>query len=142
MSKLSRTKGSAFERTVARELFDRLGLTFSRDLRQYQRSDLGDLLCEDEAFPFLIECKHKTRPALPEWRRQAVTAATAQGKTPVVIYRITGRPIRVSAPLSAIGGPSSLWADMDLDAFAWIVREAMAETSGIGAATEAREGGE
>jgi hypothetical protein len=47
----SRTKGASFEREVAKLLLLELGITFKRDLRQYQEADHGDLIPDDPAFP-------------------------------------------------------------------------------------------
>lgn len=129
MSAMSRNKGAAFERKVAAELFTRLGIAFKRDLSQYQTSGKGDLTADDASWPFLIECKHCTRADLPAWRRQATDAARAVRLMPCVVYRITGGPIRVSVPLSAFcaAWPEGEWADVTLDGFCLIAREAMAE---------------
>ena len=129
MSAMQRNKGAAFERVVARELFDRLGITFKRDLTQTQTAGKGDLVADDASWPFLIECKHCTRPDLPAWRRQATAAARAPKLRPCVVYRITGGPIRVSVPLSAFcdAWPANEWAEITLDGFCLLAREIMAE---------------
>ena len=132
MSAMSRTKGAQFERDVAKALFDRLGITFKRNLSQYQASGQGDLNADTPEWPFLIECKHCTRPDLPGWRRQAVAAAKAANMRPCVIYRITGGPIRVSVPFTALcdAWPADEWADVSLEGFCLIAREIMAEPAG------------
>lgn len=129
MGAMQRNKGANFERAVAKELSLRLGITFKRDLTQYQTADRGDLIADDPDWPFLIECKHCNRSDLPAWRRQAVTAARTDGLMPVVVYRLTGQPMRVNVPFSVLGEGwgSDLWADMDLDGFCFIAREIMAE---------------
>lgn len=128
---MSRRKGADFERTVARELILRLGIKFDRDLSQYQTSGKGDLTAADPDFPFLIECKHCTRPDLPAWRRQAVSAALTAKKLPCVIYRITRGAIRVNVPFSAFceAWPADEWADVSLDGLCLIAREIMAENT-------------
>jgi len=134
MSRLSRTKGASFERRVAGELHDRLGITFRRNLSQYQEGNLGDLTPDSDEFPFLIECKHCTRPAIPEWWRQTYAAALAAGKRPCLVYRITGKPIRVVVTARAVvecvtrgawSGEDHL-IEIDLDGLAYLAREGMA----------------
>ena len=53
----SRNKGASFERDVKNRLHDALGLEFRRVLDQWAEAGLPDLVCEDAAFPFVIECK-------------------------------------------------------------------------------------
>lgn len=134
MGAMSRRKGADFERTVARELLLRLGIKFDRDLSQYQTSGKGDLIPDDPAFPFLIECKHCSVIELPKWRRQAVSAALTAKKLPCVIYRVTRGAIRVNVPFSAFceAWPADEWADITLDGLCLIAREVMAESSAWG----------
>ena len=52
------------EREIIAILTDELGgnangLTFQRDINQYRQSDLGDIICNDPDFPFVIEVKRK-----------------------------------------------------------------------------------
>ena len=81
MGAQQRSKGARFERDVAKRLFAELGITFKRDLSQYQQSDRGDLTPDNPAFPFLIECKTRASGAdcLAAWEAQAHTAAKAVG---------------------------------------------------------------
>lgn len=131
MSAMSRNKGSAFERAVAKELFLLTGVTFKRDLDQYRASDRGDLIPDDPAWPFLCECKaYATGTACrPAWQEQATRAAMAAGTTPAVIFKYDRRPVRVSIPLSAIcpDMPASEWVEITLQAFAALAAEKMAE---------------
>jgi hypothetical protein len=53
----SRNKGASFEREVAKLLVLEMGISFKRDLRQYQTSGHGDLIPSDPAFPFELELK-------------------------------------------------------------------------------------
>ena len=60
----SRNKGMGGEREIIAILTDELGgdangLTFQRDINQYRQSDLGDIICSDPDFPFVIEVKRK-----------------------------------------------------------------------------------
>jgi hypothetical protein len=126
--KMSRTKGATFERLVAKKLHLLTGVKFDRNLSQYQKKGQGDLTPDSADWPFLIECKHCNTAELPAWRRQAVAAAEGTGKAPCVIYRITGGPIRVQVPLSALcaAWPSDEWADITLEGLCFIAAERMA----------------
>lgn len=129
MGSMSRTKGATFEREIAKILFLELGIPFARDLRQYQKNDLGDLVCEDDAFPFVIECKRYagTSPTFkPDWWAQVERAANAAGKEPVLIYKYDRQPITVVMRLEYLmkdGAHHDEKVRMDLDAFIYIVRE-------------------
>lgn len=133
----SRNKGATFERELAKELFLQLGITFKRDLRQYQESDHGDLLPDDDAFPFTIEVKHyaEGNACKDAWKTQVIKAADKTGKYPVVIYKFNRKPIRChvwfGALAEAFGGEArcGLCADLDLVAFCEIAREIMAKRS-------------
>lgn len=85
MAKISRQRGATYEREVANEIFDMLGIRIKRNLKQYQQSGEGDLILGD----YLIECKRRRSIAVYEWMRQAVEA-TQPGQTPVVIMRADG----------------------------------------------------
>ncbi|MDP0925701.1 hypothetical protein Q0601_00805 [Paracoccus onubensis] len=131
MGAMQRRKGAEFERTVAKELFERLGIDFNRNLKQYQTSGQGDLTTDAPGWGFSIECKHCNTANLPAWRRQAVEAARATDQLPCVIYRVTRGPIRVSVPLRAFcdAWPSDEWAEITLDGFCLLAREIMAESA-------------
>ena len=134
MGAKSRNKGSSFEREVAAELFGLLGITFERDLDQYRKADRGDLIPDDTAFPFLIECKRYAAgdACLPAWKAQAVKAAQAARKIPAVVFRFDRRQTRVAVPLRALCAtwPADQWAEVTLEGFAFIARERMAECFG------------
>lgn len=85
MSKLSRQRGATYEREVANEIFDMLGIRIKRNLKQYQQSEEGDLILGD----YLIECKRRRKIAVYDWMKQADIACTP-GQTPVVICRADG----------------------------------------------------
>jgi hypothetical protein len=79
----SRTKGAQFEREVAKLLLLELGITFKRDLRQYQEADHGDLIPDDPAFPFELELKryaHGPISGTDKWWQQVTTAAAQDGQ--------------------------------------------------------------
>ena len=99
----SRAKGASAEREVAAILFDKLGLTFKRDLEQYRQKDLGDLIC-DEPFPFVIEVKrYKTGcAAQPAWWDQVCKAATAANKQPLLVYKYNHQKWRWRMPAQVL----------------------------------------
>jgi hypothetical protein len=134
----SRNKGASFERQIAAELHQMLGLKFQRDLEQYRHTDHGDLICEDKDWPFLLELKRYADGQFKQaWWDQADRAAKLSGLWPVVIYKFDRLPIRVRMSLDVIsccigGGPIVLdldndyLADISLDGFCYLAREAMA----------------
>jgi Holliday junction resolvase len=131
----SRAKGAAFERDVAKRLHTELGVTFKRDLDQYRQRDRGDLIADNPAFPFIIECKARASGGFQAaWMEQAMRAADDAGMWPAVIYKINRQQIRVRLHLcdlmvamgsSALPG-DQIAVDVDLAGFAFIAREAMA----------------
>ncbi len=132
----SRNKGASFEREVAQELHRLLGINFKRDLDQYRERDRGDLICDVDAFRFLIECKRYAGGGfLAAWWQQAYTAALDAGKRPAVIYKFDRKPIQVRVQLRAAMECISRgrWSaedrhiiDIDLEGFAYLCREGLA----------------
>ena len=96
--------GASFERKIANMLYDELGITFKRDLEQYRETNHGDLVCYEMDFPFVIECKRRAKGTTyaTEWWEQAVSAAKASGKLPVLIYQLMRSPIRCVVDLNVI----------------------------------------
>ena len=129
----SRNKGATFERDVAKMLSDELGIQFSRDLRQYQAADHGDLVPDDPDFPFIVECKRYAigTGCAPQWWAQAQRAADAAGKLPCVIYKYDRRDIRCVVPFTALYAAfgsecrCDYQAEMTFEAFCYLVREMM-----------------
>lgn len=138
----SRNKGAQFERHVAALLRDELGIKFKRDLRQYQESERGDLIADDPAFPFLIECKSYASgtDCRTGWEKQARNAAAKVGLYPVVIWKFNNHPIKCRVPIKALAEAFSTsaathrTADLYVQDFAYIVREIMAARKLQGAA--------
>lgn len=128
-----RNKGAQFEREVAKLIEAELGVKFKRDLEQYRAGDHGDLVPDDEAFPFVIECKRyaKGNGCQTQWWKQATRAANSVGKLPCVIYKYDREDIRCVVPFTALyeafGSACKCdhQAEMTLEAFCWIVREMM-----------------
>jgi len=131
----SRTKGSSFEREIAKELFLLTGVNFKRDLNQYRASDLGDLVCDDPAFPFIIECKRRANGGFQSaWWAQASKAALSASKRAAVVYRFDRQSPRVRIQLRAAmecisrgkwSAPDEHKIDIDLNGFAYLIREGM-----------------
>lgn len=132
----SRVKGAAFERRIAKELFDLTGITFRRDLDQYRQRDRGDLLPDDDAWPFLIECKDVNVSGFQTaWWKQANTAAMTHGKKPCVVWKLNRQDIRCRVQLRAAMECISRgrWSaedehviDINLSGLAYLAREGMA----------------
>ena len=133
----SRNKGSSFERDIGKRLFSQTGLTFERELNQYRQSDLGDLLCCDPSWPFVIECKRYANGnhAQAAWIEQASRAAKVANKYPAVVYKYNRQQIRVSIPFDAfaeaLGGACDEpeHADLTFSGFCYVARELMAVRS-------------
>lgn len=132
MSKKSRTKGSTFERDVARQLDLLLGIQFERNLEQVRTAAHGDLVPSDPDFPFSIECKRRAAgvSCLTDWKAQASRAAAMCGKIPAVVFKFDRQPVRVAVPLACIigqrcGNPAE-WTETTLEGFAYVARELMA----------------
>jgi N-dimethylarginine dimethylaminohydrolase len=86
MAKISRQRGATYEREVANDIFEALGVRIKRNLKQYQQSDEGDLILGQ----YLIECKRRKRIAVHEFMEQA-DKACEPGQTPVIIMRADGK---------------------------------------------------
>ena len=131
----SRNKGASFERRIANDLLLLTGVSFKRDLEQYRAADHGDLIPDDPAWPFVIECKAYAAGVgcKNDWIAQVEKSSAALGKMPAVIWKYNNRPVRVTVPFRAIAaahdaegtGPDE-WADVTLEGFAWMAAEIMA----------------
>lgn len=129
----SRNKGATFEREVAQALRDYTGIKFERNLEQVRTRHQGDLIADDPAWPFVIECKRAAGPCgrMMQWRRQAMAAAWEAGKLPVLIYRYDRGQMRAAMPLPVIMGKQEWretdeWADIAIIGFAYVAAEIMA----------------
>ena len=125
MGAKSRNKGAAFEREVARMIYDHLGIEVKRNLEQYQRRGLGDLV----GWPgVVIECKRHaeaTRADVSRWWLETQAEAVATDARPVLIYKADRQPVRVvvSAP-DFIDGVVFPWpVEMCFEAFCEVARE-------------------
>ena len=118
-----RTKGAAFEREIAKLLLLELGISFKRDLRQYQTSGHGDLIASDPAFPFELELKKYAKGPIngpDKWWEQVCTAAKKTNKRPALIYRYDRQPIRVVVEMQGIR------CNISFEDFCYLTREIMA----------------
>ena len=132
-----REKGAAFEREIAALLDGELGIKFKREIEQYRVVDLGDLRCENERFPFSIECKRyaKGTGAKPEWWAQCCKAATAAQKLPALIYKYDHHPIVCRVPWAAFMQIASselvyrweYYADLTFTNFTTLCREILSD---------------
>lgn len=131
----SRNKGSTFERQIAAQLFGLTGVSFKRDLEQYRAADHGDLIPDDPAWPFVLECKRYASgtSCKPAWRDQATKAAASVQRFPAVIYKFDRRDVWVSVPVAAIAAAfdrkedaCTEWAEITLEGLAYIAAEIMA----------------
>ena len=119
-----RVKGASFEREVARMLYDELGITFKRDLRQYQESGHGDLIADDPDWPFELELKRYAKGPIsgPDaWWEQVRVAAEKSGKRPALIYKYDRQPIRVVVDLIGVK------ANISFDDFCYLAREILSD---------------
>lgn len=117
----SRNKGKSGEYEVIKILTDELGggadkLEFKRDIEQYRQGDLGDVICNDSAFPFTVEVKRYRQGvhAQPQWWDQVCTAAQACNKLPLLVYRYDRMPWRWRFPVAAIVGMADYIPSGDL----------------------------
>lgn len=139
----SRNKGSAYERDVKNRLMDSLGLEFSRVFSQWAEAGLPDLVCDDDAFPFVVECKrYKSGStfASPYHWDQVCAAATKAGKIPALVYKYDRLPERWRVPIQALAMLSAFnpaqdiaeqydWkyaCEMSFDDFCMVCRELLA----------------
>ena len=133
-------KGKAFERKICQEftLLFGMSMKFKRDIEQFRQSDLGDIICSDPDWPFIVECKRyaKGNGPQPAWIRQAQKAADNAKKHWAVVYQYDRKPVRVAVSLAALADAmgnkdfhkETIW-ESDLEGFAEIVREIMARVN-------------
>ena len=113
----SRSKGASYERDCRTRLEAELGLRFERVLAQTREVGLPDLVCKDEAFPFVIECKrYKTISSFadPRWWTQACEAAEKAGKYPALVYKGDRLEERWRIPIQCLVNLSSYKPAMDV----------------------------
>lgn len=124
--KASRDKGARGELIVCKMLRDNLGGDYSRNLKQYQQSQEGDI--GQLVGPYLLEVKNCKDLAIPAWWRQTVAAAQKVGAEPCLAYNAGAGRWKFVVPLSHGRGTS--WGHelryaqtLEPDGFYLIVRE-------------------
>lgn len=137
----SRNKGVRGEREIIAILTEELGggadrLTFKRDIEQYRQGDLGDVICSDPTFPFVVEVKLYGRGTYcqPQWWDQVCVAAQACHKLPLLAYRYDRQPWRWRFPVAALGEAAYDWryaAETETDTAMMIIREVMADAPDV-----------
>jgi hypothetical protein len=99
-------KGGYHERKQGKRLGELTGFTFERNLEQRREADhLGDLLCSDDRWPFVIENKYRSQGnSIPAgaWE-QACRTAFETDRWPSVIWQNGRTAPRCRVPLSVIG---------------------------------------
>ena len=100
-----KAKGRRLQQAVRQDLVDRLGI----DPGDVQSTAMGQSGCDlylspaaRAQFPFGVECKAQERIALPEWWKQCVRNAAAEGLAPLLILKQSRRE-----PLAVLR-----WADL------------------------------
>tara|TARA_R110000765_G_scaffold321885_1_gene413762 strand:- start:105 stop:503 length:399 start_codon:yes stop_codon:yes gene_type:complete len=125
--------GASFERNVATQLKEHLGISFRRNLQQYQTKDLSDLI-SDFPFPFAIECKRRAsgKTYSYDWWEQVLKSAKLLDKRPCLIYQLMRSPVKVVLDMNCIiktfGGNTlgqEHLVEMSLESFCMIARELM-----------------
>ena len=104
----SRRKGAVGERQVCAMLRDNLGGEYSRNLKQYQQAQHGDI--EQLAGPYLIEVKNCATLNLKAWWHQSVAAADKVGAVPCLAYKITRAGWRFVVPMPQAWASGHQWA--------------------------------
>lgn len=129
----NRSKGAKWERDLGKALFLELGITFSRNLEQYRTAEGGDLIPNNEQFPFSIEAKHYKSGVgcKPEWWKQSEKAAIAANKMPCVIYKYDRYKPRAVVSLEAIAkmygtqDDGKILVELSIEGFCYLCRELM-----------------
>ena len=104
MGAAQRNKGAAFERWVAKELTEELGLhtPLRRNLEQYQTANCSDIVLP----PFQIECKRYASNGAGTWYRDnwwaQVCSAIEEDYMPALVYKYDRHPVRWVFPIVAI----------------------------------------
>lgn len=130
MGAFSRNKGARAERELCGLLRDNLGGDYSRNLKQYQQSQEGDIA--QLVGPYLVECKAHNTLSLRPWWQQAVTAAAKhpENPQPCVAYKVARKGWRFLVPIPQAWESGHQWGrelqyamDLAPDGFFLLVRE-------------------
>lgn len=100
MGAMSRRKGAAFERGVARMLSDAIGAPCMRNLEEVRSGNSGDILLPSHV-PYSVQCKVGAAP--PVWRAIVEARAAAKpGQVPLAIVRRNGAGSRPAEDLALL----------------------------------------
>lgn len=124
----SRSKGARGEREVVQMLKDNLGGDYSRNLKQYQQCQEGDI--EQLVGPYLLEIKNCATHNFKAWWQQALTAANKRDAIPCLAYKVPRKGWRFRVPIQQAWNSGHQWGrelqytmDLSPDGFFLIVRE-------------------
>lgn len=87
--KFSRDKGARAERELCGLLREYLGVEATRNLKQFQQAQHGDI--DQLVGPYLIEVKNHEKITLRPWWDQITAAARERGGVPCVAFRLQNR---------------------------------------------------
>lgn len=128
MGAFSRNKGARAERELCAMLRDHLGGDYSRQLKQYQQAQHGDV--EQLVGPYLIECKSQAVQNRKAWWQQACAAADQRGAIPCLAIKVYRKGWRFLVPLPQAWASGHQWGrevqytmELDPDGFFLLVRE-------------------
>lgn len=124
MSRMQRNKGARGEREFFGLLSDYLGSCVRRNVDQARKGGADGI----EVPGWAIEVKRHESGFRSEWWEQACEQADLHFRIPALAYRASRQPWRVRVPLSVFtGNMDSLWCELNLDGFALVVRENLAD---------------
>ena len=103
----SRSKGARGELEVCKLLAENLGGSYSRNLKQYQQNQEGDI--EQLVGPYLLEVKNCAALNLKPWWQQTVQAASKRGAVPCLAYKIPRKGWRFCVPLPQAWDSGHQW---------------------------------
>lgn len=103
----SRSKGARGEREFCKLASEALGGSFSRNLKQYQQSQEGDIA--QPLGPYLVEVKNCAVLKEKEWWQQACVAAQKAGLLPALAIKLSRKGWRVVVPLPEAWNTGQQW---------------------------------
>jgi Holliday junction resolvase len=130
MGAFSRNKGARNERELCALLRDNLGGDYNRNLKQYQKTQEGDI--EQLVGPYLIESKAHATLNLKSWWQQILTAASKHPAAPIpcLAYKVPRKGWRFRVPIPQAWASGHQWGrglaftmDLSPDGFFFLVRE-------------------
>jgi len=131
VSAMQRSKGARGERELFGLLSDLLGTCVRRNVDQARKGGADGL----DVPGWAIEVKRHESGFRSEWWAQAINQARQAGRRPALAYRASRQPWRVrvwlgdAVAIVAFSDPRRMpglfWTEMDLEAFAFVIRESM-----------------